>query len=119
MKPGDVVADRFEIERLAGSGGMGAVYRSNDRLTGEPVAVKVLWSHYSELPEHAERFSREALLLQELTHPGIVRYIAHGHTPTGEAYLALEWLEGENLTQRLRRKGLTITESLRIARQQL
>ena len=73
MKPGDVIAERFEIERLAGSGGMGAVYRARDRATGGPAAVKVLWARFLEQPEHAERFTREARVLMELDHPGIVR----------------------------------------------
>ncbi|MCC6559471.1 MAG: protein kinase [Polyangiaceae bacterium] len=109
MKPGDTVADRFLIERLAGSGGMGAVYRALDRHTGEAVALKVMWGRGLE---HAERFTREAQALAELRHPGIVRYIAHGATATGEPYLALEWLEGESLGERLRRRGLTIAESV-------
>ena len=109
MKPGDTVADRFLIEHLAGSGGMGAVYRALDHHTGEAVALKVMWGHGLE---HAERFTREAQALAELRHPGIVRYIAHGSTASGEPYLALEWLEGESLGDRLRRRGLTIAESV-------
>ena len=66
MKAGDVVQDRYEIERLAGSGGMGAVYRATDRSTGAPCAIKVLWAHFANQPEHAERFAREARVLQEL-----------------------------------------------------
>ncbi|APR76696.1 Adenylate cyclase [Minicystis rosea] len=116
MKPGDVIADRFEIERLAGSGGMGAVYRSRDRVTGAPAAVKVLWARFLEQPEHAERFTREARVLMELDHPGIVRYLAHGITAEGEPFLALEWLEGESLSQRLRRQGLTVAETVALGR---
>ena len=69
-------------------------YRALDRLTGTFAALKVLWTHVLESPEQTDRFTREALLLQELRHPGIVRYIAHGRTAEGEPYLALEWLEG-------------------------
>jgi hypothetical protein len=116
MKPGDVIDDRFEIERLAGTGGMGAVYRAHDRSTGGPAAVKVLWARFVELPEHAERFAREARVLMELSHPAIVRYLAHGLTPEGEPWLALEWLEGESLSQRLRRQGLTVAESVALGR---
>jgi tetratricopeptide (TPR) repeat protein len=116
MKAGDVVEERFEIERLAGSGGMGAVYRTLDRRAGAPAAVKVLWPQFVEQPEQAERFAREARVLQELDHPGIVRYLAHGVTGEGEPYLALEWLEGEPLSQRLRREGLTVAESVSLGR---
>src|SRR5262249_47812202 len=51
--------------------------------------------------DEAERFSREALLLSELRHPGIVSYIAHGQLPDGQRFLAMEWLDGEDLAQRL------------------
>ena len=89
MDPGAVVADRFEIERLAGTGGMGEVYAARDRLTGEPVAVKVLVGQRSP-----DRFVREANVLAELAHPGIVRYVAHGLATCGQHYLGMEWLEG-------------------------
>ncbi|EYF06826.1 serine/threonine-protein kinase [Chondromyces apiculatus] len=111
MKPGDLVADRFLIERLAGSGGMGAVYRAVDRHTGEAAALKVMAGRGLD---HVERFLRESQVLAELRHPGIVKYIAHGTTPAGEPWLALEWLEGESLGERLRRRGLTVAESVHL-----
>jgi len=94
MRAGEVLADRFEIERLAGSGGMGTVYRARDRQSDEPVAVKLL-SRGEE-----DRFLRECRLLAELNHPAIVRHVAHGQLATGEPYLAMEWLEGEDLAAR-------------------
>jgi hypothetical protein len=108
MRPGSLVGD-FEIERLAGSGAMGAVHRAHHRVTGAVVALKVLHGHR---PEHADRFAREARVLSELNHPGIVHYVAHGVTPEGDPYLAMEWLEGESLADRLVRQPLTLTESL-------
>src|SRR5262249_14650889 len=58
------------------------------------------------------RFAREASVLAELSHPGIVRYVAHGVTPAEELYLVMEWLEGEDLLSRLLRIGLTLKESV-------
>jgi eukaryotic-like serine/threonine-protein kinase len=113
VDPGDVVADRFEVERLAGAGGMGAVYRAYDRHTGQPVAIKVL---RLDRGSKDERFAREARLLAELSHPRIVRYIAHGETRAGQPYLVMEWLEGEDLAQRLVRTGLTLDETIRVVR---
>jgi tetratricopeptide (TPR) repeat protein len=107
--PGDVVNGRFEIERLAGSGGMGAVYRALDRATGEPVAVKVLLEGRTS---GESRFEREAQLLSEMRHPGLARYVAHGAMESGERYLVMEWLDGEDLSRRLLRSRLTIEESL-------
>ncbi len=109
MGPGDVVADRFEIERLTGSGGMGRVYLARDRRTGAPVALKVLGV---EEPELVERFSREAQVLAELDHPAIVGYVAHGLMPSGAPWLAMEWLDGETLADRLSREGLLVAESV-------
>jgi serine/threonine protein kinase len=61
------------------------------------------------------RFAREVQLLSELSHPGIVRYIAHGVTPAGAPFLVMEWLDGEDLGHRLERAPLTIGESVALA----
>jgi len=102
-------SDRFEIEHLAGSGGMSAVYRARDRLTGHPVALKIV---HAQCDQDAERVSREARALASLAHPAIVRLVDHGRTQADEPYLALEWLEGESLAARLRRGTLTVAETL-------
>jgi tetratricopeptide (TPR) repeat protein len=109
--PGDVVAERFELETIAGSGGMGTVFRARDRLTGDPVGLKVL-RFSGELD--VRRFAREARMLAEARHPGIVRYVAHGTTPNGEPWLAMEWLEGETLAQRLKREPLGARASVEL-----
>jgi len=100
MQAGDVIDDRFVIERVAGSGGMGSVFRAHDRLSSEPVVVKVL---HDQEPRDIARFDMEAHVLARLDHPGIVRYVTHGVTSTGEPFLAMEWLAGEDLGARLSR----------------
>src|SRR5262249_2036673 len=112
MQPGGVIAERFEIEREAGAGGMGVIFRARDRLTGEPVAVKVVRERDGSV---AERFAREARALIELRHPGVVRYVAHGATPQGTPFLAMEWLEGEDLAALLARGPLTVSEGVELA----
>ena len=107
-----VIDGRFAVERACGSGGMGSVYRAVDRTNGQPVAVKVL--HDSQ-PQLRVRFDREARMLSTLTHPAIVRYIAHGTTGADLHYLVMEWIEGETLKTRLERAGLTGDESVRMA----
>ena len=107
-----VVADRFEIEALAGAGGMGVVYRALDRATGDRVALKLLACADGD---HPGRFVREGRTLAELEHPNIVRYVAHGLSPEG-LYLAMEWLEGETLAARLATRGLSIAESVDVVR---
>jgi serine/threonine protein kinase/tetratricopeptide (TPR) repeat protein len=111
MKPGEVVAGRFELVGVAGRGGMGIVYRACDR-DGTPVAIKVL---HTGKPAAEGRFLREMRVLAGLEHQGIVRYLTHGMTTDGELYLAMEWLEGENLRSRLRRGRLDVDEVLLLA----
>src|SRR5689334_8285760 len=104
MELGTLLDDRFELDRQIGSGGMGKVFRARDRQSGEVVAVKVL---ADERDHHLERFGREVELLAELSHPGIVRHIAHGETPAGEQFLVMEWLDGEDLGRHLARTSLS------------
>lgn len=110
--PGTVIGDRFRIERVAGVGGMGVVYCAQDQSMGSIVALKMLLDGHSDA---YERFTREAQLLAQLDHPAIVRHVAHGMTDDGAAWLAMEWLEGEDLAQRIAREGLRVSESLLLA----
>jgi eukaryotic-like serine/threonine-protein kinase len=112
MRLGDVLGERFEIERRIGTGGMGEVFRARDPVSGEAVAVKVI----SDGRTHrSARFAREVELLAELSHPGIVRYVDHGETPAGELYLVMEWLDGEDLRRRLERAPLSMGEAVTLA----
>ena len=74
MEPGDVVLGRFEVERFAGSGGMGDLYVGRDRQTRAPVALKTL---HVERAEDRARFLREVKILSELRGPHVVRYVGH------------------------------------------
>ncbi|HEX2568319.1 MAG TPA: protein kinase, partial [Polyangia bacterium] len=99
MTAGTLIAERFEIEGLAARGGMGLIYRARDRETKQPVALKVL---LPEAREHGtERLLREAQVLSELRHPGIAAYLGHGRLPEGQIFLAMEWVQGEDLAKRL------------------
>jgi hypothetical protein len=62
------------------------------------------------------RFVQEAIVLSELEHPSIVRYVGHGNTPHGAPFLVMEWLEGEDLTARLARSPLSASECLALLR---
>ncbi|WP_437940977.1 protein kinase domain-containing protein [Sorangium sp. So ce341] len=112
MRVGDVLEGRFTLDARAGSGGMGEVFRARDSDTGQAVAVKVMLARHAG--ERA-RFEREVRLLSELSHPAIVQFVAHGQTPDGEPYLAMEWLEGEDLRARLARGMLGVGESVALA----
>jgi serine/threonine protein kinase len=110
---GLVFANRFEIDRPVGAGGMGLVYRARDRYSGAWVALKVLHNSLEAAPV-AARFLREAQLLSELPHPHIVSYVAHGENPDGRHFLAMEWLEGQDLSERLRQGPLDLQSALRL-----
>jgi tetratricopeptide (TPR) repeat protein len=107
-----LVDGRFELKRIAGTGGMGKVYAAFDRVTGQPVAVKVL----SATGGDARRFAREAAVLADLIAPTIVRYVAHGVTPTGAPYLAMEWVDGEPLNVRLGRGKMPVRDAVVVVR---
>jgi eukaryotic-like serine/threonine-protein kinase len=109
-------ADRFELKSQAGSGGMGTVYQAIDRHTQQVVAVKIL---HGKGGTDAARFDQEAALLAELRHPGIVRYVDHGITSHGESYIAMEWLSGETLEERLMRGPLPAAAVARLGRRVL
>ncbi|WP_437525492.1 protein kinase [Sorangium sp. So ce726] len=111
-QPGDLLAQRFVIERQAGRGGMGLVYRALDRARGEPVALKLL---ASEGDREEERFAAECRILAGLSHAGIVRFVAQGVTEAGQRWLAMEWLDGEDLAARIARAGLGVDDSVALA----
>src|SRR4051812_18382501 len=92
---------------------MGTVYRARDLTDGAIVAIKILTGR--EIRE-AERFDLEAAILADLTHPAIVRYIAHGVAEKGDHYIAMEWLEGEDLAGRLERKAVSVREAVALGR---
>ncbi len=113
VQKGDRLGGRFEIERLAASGGIGTVYRALDADRGVAVAVKIL---RSAAREQVERFTREVRALADLEHPSIARYVTHGITPEGQPFVVLEWLEGELLARRLARGDLSVSETLRLGK---
>jgi tetratricopeptide (TPR) repeat protein len=114
LAAGTVVADRFTLQRLAGRGGMGVVYQAHDAVSGRAVALKLL--HPSSDSDLCLRFTREAEVLYRLRHPGIVSYVAHGLAREGLPFLAMEWLEGEDLARRLARQPLSLSETLLLMR---
>ena len=105
--------DRFRVEGEAIEGGMGQVYRAKDLKTGEYVALKLVAEPQST---PSLSFQQEALVLAEIAHPAIVRYLAHGSTARGEQYMAMEWLEGETLEDRVARGPLRVSETLQLGR---
>jgi serine/threonine-protein kinase len=114
---GELIADRYELQELAGSGGMSSVYRAYDRLLERLVAIKVLHEQYSKDPEYVERFRREAQAIARLSHPNIVTVIDRGDHE-GRQYIVFEHVAGENLKEAVQRLGpLPVGRALAIAHQ--
>lgn len=109
---GTVLTGRFQIERKVRSGGMSTVLQAVDLQTHQQVAIKILRREDVEQGNAASRLVAEALVLAKLNHPGIVGYIDHGMTPSGQPFLVMQWLPGEDLAHRLRYRPLRLQETL-------
>jgi serine/threonine protein kinase len=110
VEAGQVIADKYRLDKLIGRGGMGSVWRAEHLVLMSPVAVKVLKPKVTETSNSVARFLREAKAAALLRSPHVVQILEHGRD--GElVYIAMELLEGESLHQRLRRGPLTPTEA--------
>jgi serine/threonine protein kinase len=106
----------YEIVSALGAGGMGEVYRAHDTKLGRDVAIKILPEAFVADPERVARFQREARVLASLNHPNIA--IIHGLEESGGvSALVMELVEGEDLSQRIRRGAIPLDEALPIAKQ--
>jgi serine/threonine protein kinase len=97
----------YEIQSPLGAGGMGEVYRARDTRLDRTVAIKVLPSHLSDNPELKQRFEREAKAISSLNHPNICTLHDVG-SQDGVDFLVMEHLEGETLSQRMRKGPLPL-----------
>lgn len=106
---------RFKVEREVGRGGVGIVLRAHDLVENRPVALKIINAELGVAPEEEARLKREGELLSRLDHPGIVKIVAFGVLEeTGLPYVAMEWLEGEDLAARQTRAPLGLKESIEL-----
>lgn len=103
----------YEVVGEVGRGGMAVVYRARERASAREVALKVLRSDQVRDPETVARFEREAMLTLRLRHPGVVQtYMVHSLAPRGMA-LALEFMAGGTLKDRLRKSGRLAADDVR------
>jgi len=100
-----VLDNRYDVVRPLGSGGMGEVYLARDRVLGRDVALKVLRMQYAGDDEFAERFKREAMSAASLSHPNIVQVYDRGETEEKASYIAMEYVPGGTLKERISREG--------------
>jgi serine/threonine-protein kinase len=111
---GHALNDRYELHGLIGEGTFGRVYRGRDRRLARAVAVKVIKPWWSEDPDWARRFEREAQVLARVNDPGIVQIFDVGHAAEGIYYVA-ELVDGESLAARLGRGRLSPAEACELA----
>jgi serine/threonine protein kinase len=110
---GQVIGE-FRVDAKLGEGAMGVVYKAHQITMDRPVALKVLAAHLTANPEFVQRFRREAQMSAKLDHPNVVRGITVGQDK-GLHYFAMEFVDGENLSDILARRGrLTISDAARI-----
>ena len=102
---GTVLEGAYRITRLIGVGGMGAVYEAIQLRLNKRVAIKLMARDLAANQEALTRFHREAEITSHLGHPHLVNVIDFGQAESGEPYLVMEYLEGEDLDHRLRRVG--------------
>jgi eukaryotic-like serine/threonine-protein kinase len=100
-----LIDKRYELRSLVGSGGMADVYLAHDEVLDRDVALKLLKDHYAENEEFVERFRREARSAASLSHPHIVPIFDWGETRDGTYYIAMEYLPGGTLKDRIMSKG--------------
>jgi len=102
---GAVLADRYEILRPLGTGGMGAVYLGRHRAMGRLCAIKILHPSLTRDREARERFTREAQSASRITHPNVCTVYDFGSTPEGQVYLVMEYIDGRSLGSILAERG--------------
>ena len=97
---GVVLEGAYRITRLLGEGGMGTVYEGQQLRLNKRVAVKVMARELAANREALSRFHREAEVTSSIGHPHIVHVFDFGSTPTGEPFMVMEFLDGEDLEGR-------------------
>jgi serine/threonine-protein kinase len=121
---GSTLGDRYRLIEAIGEGGMGRVYRAEQLATGKAVALKLLHPEFVGVDQVVRRFEREAKVMTEVAHPGIVKVIELGEW-NGRLFLAMELLAGKSLAEQLVREGgqggkagkrLTVKRTLAIIR---
>jgi len=105
----------YQIVNLIGEGGMGEVYLATDTILGRRVALKVLPAFVSKDSDRLRRFTQEARAASRLTHPNVCVVHEIGETDDGRPFIAMEYLEGVTLRQRMRSQSMKLGDVLDVA----
>lgn len=111
--PGDVIGDKYRLERVLGQGAQGSVWLAENLALDAPVAIKIVEAD-PENPASTLRLEKEARAAAQVVHAAVVRVFDLGQTANGDAFIVMEYLEGQNLGDRLDVRGrLTAVEAVR------
>ena len=99
-----VILGKYRLSRMIGRGGMGSVWHATQLDLDRPCAIKFIEGEYASLPEAQERFKREAVAASKINSPYIVQVYEHGIWD-GTPFIAMEYLEGEDLGKRIQKLG--------------
>lgn len=105
LAPGQVIADKYRIERVLGEGGMGYVIAAHHLKLDQRVALKFLKPEALKHAHVVQRFAREARAAAKIRGEHVARVIDVGDLPNGAPYIVMEYLDGEDLGQRLHQRG--------------
>ena len=113
MRPGQIIAGKYHLLRVVRSGGVSIVYRGERVSNGQPVAIKLI-NVAQAGADLRERINREVEILERLDHPNIVHCFDHGSLEGDRMFLALEWLQGEDLSDYKSQHSLTLRQVLQL-----
>ena len=105
---------RYRVERQIAEGGMGRVYLAHDLQTNTPVVLKQLKPALASDPWHLQQFFAEGRITHSIRHPNVVRVIDHGASREGSAWIAMEFLDGQELADLIQAKPVPATEAARL-----
>ncbi len=105
VKPGDVLAGKYRVERILGMGGMGVVVAATHLHLEQRVAIKFLLPEIAKHPETVARFSREARAAVRIQSEHVGRVLDVGALDTGSPYMVMEFLEGSDLSDFVKSRG--------------
>ena len=105
LQPGVIIADKYQLESPLAEGGMGSVWVAENTVLEKKVAIKVLHSDLTTSASAGARLLREARAAAQIGHSNIIQVFDFGHLPSGEPYIVMELLRGEDLSARLDRLG--------------
>ncbi len=104
LEPGRVLGNRYEILKVLGEGGMGAVYKVQDREVGGFAALKVIRPEMANRPEVLQRFKQELILARQVTHKNVIRIHDLGEAD-GVKFITMDFVEGQDLSSMIRERG--------------